>query len=73
MNIYIERGISLTSCVTDLFISDQFETVLWKKGKDNKQYLKRIFLLSQKDFTLRYFIKEDVGSPYNSVSIHHFF
>lgn len=48
---------------------DQFETVLWKKGKDNKQYLKRIFLLSQKDFTLRYFIKEDSKVPKDIISM----
>lgn len=46
----------------DVFISDLFESTLWKKGKDNKQFLKRIFLLSRKDFTLRYFIKEDVST-----------
>lgn len=34
---------------------------LWKKGKDNKQFLKRRFLLSRTDFTLRYFIKGDVS------------
>ncbi|XP_038131294.1 arf-GAP with dual PH domain-containing protein 1-like, partial [Cyprinodon tularosa] len=41
---------------------DLFESTLWKKGKDNKQYLKRTFQLSQRDFTLRYFTKEDVSS-----------
>ncbi|TKS67996.1 Arf-GAP with dual PH domain-containing protein 1 [Collichthys lucidus] len=44
------------------YSSDLFESTLWKKGKDNKQFLKRIFLLSRKDFTLRYFIKEDVST-----------
>lgn len=39
-----------------------FEATLWKKGKESKQFLKSTFLLSQKDFTLRYFIKEDVSS-----------
>ncbi|MED6255305.1 hypothetical protein ATANTOWER_007538 [Ataeniobius toweri] len=38
---------------------DLFASTLWKKGKDKKQYLRRIFQLSQKDFTLRYFTKED--------------
>lgn len=42
--------------------ADLFESTLWKKGKDNKQFLKRTFLLSRKDFTLRYFIKEDVST-----------
>uniref|UniRef100_A0A665TJ46 ArfGAP with dual PH domains 2 n=1 Tax=Echeneis naucrates TaxID=173247 RepID=A0A665TJ46_ECHNA len=46
-----------------VYSSDSFETTLWKKGKDNKQFLKRIFVLSQKDFTLRYFIKEDSKVP----------
>ncbi|XP_073330478.1 arf-GAP with dual PH domain-containing protein 1-like [Pagrus major] len=45
------------------YSSDVFESTLWKKGKDNKQYLKRVFLLSHKDFTLRYFIKEDSKVP----------
>ncbi|XP_071769017.1 arf-GAP with dual PH domain-containing protein 2-like [Centroberyx gerrardi] len=40
------------------YSSDLFESTLWKKGKDNKQFLKRTFLLSQKDFTLRYFVKD---------------
>ncbi|XP_041641335.1 arf-GAP with dual PH domain-containing protein 2-like isoform X2 [Cheilinus undulatus] len=45
------------------YSSDLFDATLWKKGKDNKQFLKRIFLLSQKDFTLKYFIKEDSKAP----------
>lgn len=40
---------------------DLFEVTLWKKGKGNKQFFKRRFLLSRKDFTLRYFIKGDVS------------
>ncbi|XP_068583051.1 arf-GAP with dual PH domain-containing protein 2-like isoform X1 [Cebidichthys violaceus] len=51
------------------YCSDQFESTLWKKGKDNKQFLKRIFLLSRKDFTLRYFIKEDVSFATSSCSL----
>uniref|UniRef100_A0A3Q1CL38 ArfGAP with dual PH domains 2 n=1 Tax=Amphiprion ocellaris TaxID=80972 RepID=A0A3Q1CL38_AMPOC len=49
--------------------SDLFESTLWKKGKDNKQFLKRIFLLSRKDFTLRYFIKEDSKVPKAVISM----
>lgn len=48
---------------------DEFEIVLWKKGKDNKQFLKRNFLLSQKDFTLQYFIKEDSKVPKNIINM----
>ncbi|XP_031730450.1 arf-GAP with dual PH domain-containing protein 2-like [Anarrhichthys ocellatus] len=51
------------------YCSDQFESTLWKKGKDNKQFLKRIFLLSRKDFTLRYFIKEDSKFPKAVISM----
>lgn len=42
---------------------DQFESTLWKKGKDNKNFLRRVFLLSRNDFTLRYFVKGDVSGP----------
>ncbi|XP_056264828.1 arf-GAP with dual PH domain-containing protein 2-like [Pseudoliparis swirei] len=54
------------------YCSDQFESTLWKKGKDNKQFLKRIFLLSRKDFTLRYFIKEDSKLPKAVISMKDF-
>lgn len=40
---------------------DHLELTLWKKGKDNKNFLRRVFLLSHSDFTLRYFVKEDVS------------
>ncbi|XP_069553227.1 arf-GAP with dual PH domain-containing protein 2-like isoform X1 [Brachyistius frenatus] len=58
-NIYFQR----------VYSSDLFDSTLWKKGRDNKQYLKRIFLLSKKDFTLRYFIKEDSKVPKAVVSM----
>ncbi|XP_008274687.1 arf-GAP with dual PH domain-containing protein 2 [Stegastes partitus] len=51
------------------YSSDLFESTLWKKGKDNKQFLKRIFLLSRTDFTLRYFIKEDSKVPKAVISM----
>ncbi|KAM9315183.1 arf-GAP with dual PH domain-containing protein 2-like isoform 1-T1 [Pholidichthys leucotaenia] len=52
-NIYFQK----------IYKSDLFEATLWKKGRDNKQFLKKIFLLSQKEFTLRYFIREDSKIP----------
>ncbi|KAK2816880.1 hypothetical protein Q5P01_025071 [Channa striata] len=52
-----------------LYSTDQFESTLWKKGKDNKQFLKRLFLLSRKDFTLKYFIKEDSKVPKAVISM----
>nr|XP_020452741.1 arf-GAP with dual PH domain-containing protein 2-like [Monopterus albus] len=51
------------------YSADPFQSTLWKKGKDNKQFLKRIFLLSRTDFTLRYFIKEDSKVPKAVVSM----
>ncbi|TNN70986.1 Arf-GAP with dual PH domain-containing protein 2 [Liparis tanakae] len=60
------------STCADCGIPDQFESTLWKKGKDNKQFLKRIFLLSRKDFTLRYFIKEDSKLPKAVISMKDF-
>uniref|UniRef100_UPI0037E9569B arf-GAP with dual PH domain-containing protein 2-like isoform X2 n=1 Tax=Semicossyphus pulcher TaxID=241346 RepID=UPI0037E9569B len=58
-NTYYQQGYS----------ADLFEATLWKKGKDNKQFLKRIFLLSQKDYTLKYFIKEDSKVPKAVISM----
>uniref|UniRef100_A0A8C2WV84 ArfGAP with dual PH domains 2 n=1 Tax=Cyclopterus lumpus TaxID=8103 RepID=A0A8C2WV84_CYCLU len=64
-------------CVPAFFYRPQhkdylFESTLWKKGKDNKQFLKRSFLLSRKDFTLRYFIKEDSKLPKAVISMKDF-
>uniref|UniRef100_A0A6Q2XXL7 ArfGAP with dual PH domains 2 n=1 Tax=Esox lucius TaxID=8010 RepID=A0A6Q2XXL7_ESOLU len=42
-----------------VYSADLYEGILWKKGKDNKQFLKRRFVLSKTDFTLRYFTKGD--------------
>lgn len=36
--------------------------MLWKKGKDNAQFLKRKFVLSEREFTLTYYNKENVSS-----------
>ncbi|CAB1416948.1 unnamed protein product [Pleuronectes platessa] len=58
-NTYFQQG----------YCSDLFEATLMKKGKDNKQFLKRIFLLSKKDFTLKYFIKEDSKVPKAVISM----
>lgn len=45
------------------YSSGQFESTLWKKGKDNKTFLRRVFLLSCNDFTLKYFVKGDSKAP----------
>lgn len=55
--------------IQQTYTTDLFESTLWKKGKDNKQFLKRIFSLSKKDFTLRYFIKEDSKTPKAVISM----
>uniref|UniRef100_A0A668AXH3 ArfGAP with dual PH domains 2 n=1 Tax=Myripristis murdjan TaxID=586833 RepID=A0A668AXH3_9TELE len=46
-----------------------YRSTLWKKGKDKKQFLKRTFVLSQKDFTLRYFVREDSKVPKAVISM----
>lgn len=38
------------------------EGFLWKKSKENGQYLKRKFVLAEKEFTLSYYNKENVRS-----------
>uniref|UniRef100_A0A3B3UT78 ArfGAP with dual PH domains 2 n=1 Tax=Poecilia latipinna TaxID=48699 RepID=A0A3B3UT78_9TELE len=35
------------------------EGILWKKGKENMQFQKRKFVLSEREFTLSYYNKED--------------
>ncbi|XP_071246432.1 arf-GAP with dual PH domain-containing protein 2-like [Salvelinus alpinus] len=51
------------------YCSGLYEGILWKKGKDNKQFLKRRFLLSETDLTLRYFTKEDSKKPKAVISM----
>uniref|UniRef100_A0A8C2WKX9 ArfGAP with dual PH domains 2 n=1 Tax=Cyclopterus lumpus TaxID=8103 RepID=A0A8C2WKX9_CYCLU len=46
-----------------------YEGVLWKKGKENTQFLKRKFVLSERDFTLTYYNKEDSKGPKAIISI----
>ncbi|XP_008284779.1 arf-GAP with dual PH domain-containing protein 2 isoform X3 [Stegastes partitus] len=36
-----------------------YEGMLWKKGKENTQFLKRKFVLSEREFTLMYYNKEN--------------
>ncbi|XP_060921490.1 arf-GAP with dual PH domain-containing protein 2 [Labrus mixtus] len=36
-----------------------FEGILWKKGRDNSHFLKRKFMLSEREFTLTYYNKEN--------------
>ena len=37
------------------------EGYLWKRGKDDKKFQKRRFVLSETDNTLKYYNKEDVS------------
>lgn len=39
-----------------------YEGMLWKKSKENGQYLKRKFVLAEREFTLSYYNKENVRS-----------
>lgn len=44
------------------------EGFLWKRGRDNGQYLSRRFILSEREGVLKYFNKHDV-SPDNSFQL----
>ncbi|XP_067353500.1 arf-GAP with dual PH domain-containing protein 2-like isoform X2 [Channa argus] len=66
---YERREFTGENYLQQVYSTDVFESTLWKKGKDNKQFLKRIFLLNRKDFTLRYFIKEDSKVPKAVISM----
>uniref|UniRef100_A0A3B4GAN2 Arf-GAP with dual PH domain-containing protein 2-like n=1 Tax=Pundamilia nyererei TaxID=303518 RepID=A0A3B4GAN2_9CICH len=46
-----------------------YEGILLKKGKDNTQFLKRKFVLSEREFTLSYYNKEDTKGPKAVISI----
>lgn len=47
-----------------------YEGTLWKKGKEKKLFLKRKFVLSEKEFTLTYYNKEDESKgPKKIISI----
>ncbi|XP_061080029.1 arf-GAP with dual PH domain-containing protein 1 isoform X2 [Conger conger] len=41
-----------------VYSSGLYAGSLWKKGRDNGQFLKRRFVLSDRDFTLRYFTSD---------------
>ncbi|XP_061702277.1 arf-GAP with dual PH domain-containing protein 2 isoform X2 [Syngnathoides biaculeatus] len=48
------------------------EGMLWKKGKENTQFLKRKFVLSEREFTLAYYNKENESKgPKALISIKH--
>ncbi|XP_061604438.1 arf-GAP with dual PH domain-containing protein 1 isoform X5 [Phyllopteryx taeniolatus] len=49
-----------------------YEGMLWKKGKENTQFLKRKFVLSEREFTLSYYNKENESKgPKAIISIKH--
>ncbi|XP_046899537.1 arf-GAP with dual PH domain-containing protein 2-like [Hypomesus transpacificus] len=51
------------------YSSGIYEGTLWKKSNDNKQFVRRRFLLSQKDLSLRYFVNEDSKTPKEVISM----
>lgn len=42
------------------------EGILWKRGRDNGQFLPRKFFLSEREGCLKYFTKQDVSMVVNS-------
>ncbi|XP_067114915.1 arf-GAP with dual PH domain-containing protein 2-like [Osmerus mordax] len=51
------------------YSSGIYEGTLWKKSNDNKQFVRRRFLLSQKDLSLRYFVNDDSKTPKAVISM----
>lgn len=49
------------------------EGFLWKRGRDNGQYLSRKFILSEREGVLKYFNKHDVKTKSPSLFITHVF
>uniref|UniRef100_A0A8C1Y8Y0 ArfGAP with dual PH domains 2 n=1 Tax=Cyprinus carpio TaxID=7962 RepID=A0A8C1Y8Y0_CYPCA len=46
-----------------------YEGMLWKKGKDNGQFLERKFVLSVHDFTLKYYKEDESKGPKATISV----
>lgn len=44
-----------------LLLAGYREGFLWKRGRDNGQYLSRKFILSEREGVLKYFNKHDVS------------
>lgn len=53
--------LSPPTCVS-LLLTGYREGFLWKRGRDNGQYLSRKFILSEREGVLKYFNKHDVSS-----------
>lgn len=51
----------LISLPLSLFHSGYREGFLWKRGRDNGQFLSRKFILSEREGALKYFNKQDVS------------
>ncbi|XP_030646445.1 arf-GAP with dual PH domain-containing protein 2 [Chanos chanos] len=51
------------------YSSGVFEGMLWKKGKDNGQFLRRKFVLSERDFTLKYYKEDESKGPKSVISV----
>lgn len=57
---YTDTGM-LISLLLSLFHSGYREGFLWKRGRDNGQFLSRKFILSEREGALKYFNKQDVS------------
>uniref|UniRef100_A0A8C1DQN8 ArfGAP with dual PH domains 2 n=2 Tax=Cyprinus carpio TaxID=7962 RepID=A0A8C1DQN8_CYPCA len=51
------------------YTADVYEGMLWKKGKDNGQFLERKFVLSVHDFTLKYYKEDESKGPKATISV----
>ena len=46
----------------------EMEGVMWKKLKDKQNFMERRFVLSEKEYTLKYYNKQDVSRTCNAQS-----
>ncbi|XP_043923980.1 arf-GAP with dual PH domain-containing protein 2 isoform X2 [Protopterus annectens] len=65
---YEREEFTMNASQHDGGVTGNREGVLWKRGRDNGQYHKRRFILSEKDGTLKYYTKdEEIVSWFNSI------
>ena len=52
-----------------LLMAGYREGFLWKRGRDNGQYLSRKFILTEREGVLKYFNKHDVSALFMFISL----
>ncbi|XP_043923979.1 arf-GAP with dual PH domain-containing protein 2 isoform X1 [Protopterus annectens] len=66
---YEREEFTMNASQHDGGVTGNREGVLWKRGRDNGQYHKRRFILSEKDGTLKYYTKDESKGPKATINI----